>query len=78
MARELLMVIGGTIKHSVFRKVLSGKVVITNPEEFANYADSILKSISVLYVGNVIYLDLRKSAESKIHLGYFANTLHTL
>ena len=53
MARELLMVIGGTIKHSVFRKVLSGKVVITNPEEFANYADSILKSISVLCVRNV-------------------------
>ena len=33
--------IGGTVKNTVFRKVLSGEVVISSPEEFARYANHI-------------------------------------
>ena len=45
--------VGGTIKHAVFRKILSNQVVINTPKEFATYADSLLKSINVVYVGNL-------------------------
>ena len=44
---------GGTIKHAVFRKILSNQVVINTPKEFATYADSLLKSINVVYVGDL-------------------------
>ena len=33
--------IGGTVKNTVFRKVLSGEVVIGSPEGFAQYANQI-------------------------------------
>ena len=33
--------IGDTVKNTVFRKVLSGGVVISSPEEFARYANHI-------------------------------------
>ena len=33
--------IGGTVKNTVFRKVLSGEVVIGSPEEFTQYANQI-------------------------------------
>ena len=33
--------IGGTVKNTVFRKVISGEVVISSPEEFARYANHI-------------------------------------
>ena len=45
--------VGGTIKHAVFRKILSNQVVINTPKEFATYADSLLKSINVVYVGEL-------------------------
>ena len=45
--------VGGTIKHAVFRKILSNQVVINTPKEFATYADSLLKSINVVYVGDL-------------------------
>ena len=31
--------IGGTVKNTVFRKVLSGEVVIGSPKELARYAN---------------------------------------
>ena len=37
--------ISGTVKHAVFRHVLSNKVVIKSPQEFAEYADSIRPNI---------------------------------
>ena len=36
-------------KHSVFRHVLSKKVVIKSPKHFAEYADSILLNISIIF-----------------------------
>lgn len=42
--------IGGTIKNSVFRRVLSKEVVISGPEHFATFADSILPSINVKFI----------------------------
>ena len=32
--------IGGSVKHAVYRNVLSKKVIIENPQQFASYADS--------------------------------------
>ena len=40
--------IGGTVKHAV----LSNKVVITSPKHFAEYTNSILPKISVLFLDN--------------------------
>ena len=42
--------VGGTIKHRVFRDVKSGKVAIKNAEHFAEYADTILRGITSLYM----------------------------
>lgn len=42
--------IGGCIKNYVFRAVLSGKVVINNPLQFAEYAQANLKGIACLYM----------------------------
>ena len=39
--KESMDGIGGTVKNTVFRKVLSGEVVIGSPEEFAQYANQI-------------------------------------
>ena len=39
--------IGGRVKHSVFRRVLSKRVVIEGPQHFAEYANSILPKIQV-------------------------------
>ena len=39
--------IGGTVKNTVFHKVLSGKVVIGSPQEFARYANQICQVDSV-------------------------------
>ena len=41
--------IGGTVKNTVFRKVLSGEVVIGSPEEFAQYANQIYQ-VDSLYL----------------------------
>ena len=40
--------IGGSLKNIVFRAVKSGKVVISTPEEFAQYADKAIAGISSL------------------------------
>ena len=42
--------IGGSVKNFVFRAVLSNKVVINTPEEFAIYADSNIKGISCIFL----------------------------
>ena len=44
--------IGGTVKHAVFRHVLSNRFVIKLPKHFAEYADSILPKIQVLFLAN--------------------------
>ena len=59
--------IGGSIKHAVYRNVLSKKVIIENPQQFASYADSILPNIQVMFVGNDelkldLYDECRKNA----------------
>ena len=41
--------IGDTVKNTVFRKALSGKVVIGSPKEFARYANQICK-VDSLYL----------------------------
>ena len=41
--------IGGTVKNTVFRKVLSGKVVIRSPEDFTRYANQICQ-VDSLYL----------------------------
>ena len=48
--RALWISIGGTIKHRVFRDVMSEKVSIKNAEHFACYADLILNGITSLYM----------------------------
>ena len=42
--------IGGCVKSMVFRAVLSEKVVIYSPGNFARYADNNLKGVSVLFM----------------------------
>ena len=42
--------IGGCVKNMVFRTVLSKKVAIHSPEDFASYADSNIKGVSVLFM----------------------------
>ena len=50
--------VGGTVKHAVFRHVLSNKVVIKPPQQFAEYEDSILPNISVIFVDDdILQLD---------------------
>ena len=41
--------VGGTIKNTVFRKVQSKEVVIQGPKHFAEFAYSVLPSITVLF-----------------------------
>ena len=43
--------IGGTVKNLVYRRVLSGDVVINTPKEFANFADQII-SVDCLFLEN--------------------------
>ena len=42
--------VGGTVKNVVFRDVKSGKCTITSPEEFADFANKRLESITTLYL----------------------------
>ena len=46
--------IGGTVKHAVYRHVLSKQVVIASPQDFANYANEICWGINVVLVKNWI------------------------
>ena len=45
--------IGGTMKHAVFRHVLSKQVAIESSKHFAKYADSTLPNISVIFVDDL-------------------------
>ena len=51
--------IGGRVKHSVFRRVLSKQIVIESPKHFAEYANSILPKKEVVFVD-----------EDQMELGY--------
>ena len=37
--------IDGSVKHAVYRNVLSKKIIIESPQQLASYADSILPNI---------------------------------
>ena len=40
--------IGGSVKHAVYRNVLSKKIIIESPQQLASYADSISPNIQVM------------------------------
>ena len=42
--------IGGFLKNSIYRDVMSGKCVIDTPKQFAEYAESAVKGITSLYL----------------------------
>ena len=42
--------VGGTVKNVVFQDVKSGKCTITSPEEFADFVNKSLESITTLYL----------------------------
>ena len=44
--------IGGTVKHAVYSHVLTNRVVIKSPKQFAEYANEILPKITAQYVEN--------------------------
>ena len=44
--------IGGTVKHAVYSHVLTNRVAIKYPRQFAKYANEILQKITVQYVEN--------------------------
>ena len=44
--------IGGTLKNAVYRDVKSGKAIIKDAKEFAEYADKAIKGISSLYMSS--------------------------
>ena len=41
-----------SVKHTVYRNVVSKKVIIESPQQFASYSESILPNIQVMCVGN--------------------------
>ena len=40
--------IDGSVKHAVYRNVLSKKIIIESPQQLASYAGSILPNIQVM------------------------------
>ena len=44
--------IGGTLKNTVYRDVKSGKTIINDAKEFAEYAHKTIKRISSLYMSS--------------------------
>ena len=44
--------IGGTLKNTVYRDVKSGKTIINDAKEFAEYAPKTIKGISTLYMSS--------------------------
>ena len=69
--------IDGTVKHAVFRHVLSNKVVTTSPQQFAEYADSILPNISVIFVDDdILQLDYYKECREKAVCVYGTLKVH--
>ena len=55
--------IRGTLKNAVYRDVKSGKAIINDAREFAEYVDKTIKGISFLYMCpvNMLLLNRRKS-----------------
>lgn len=66
--------VGGTVKHAVYRHVLSGRVVIKTPQQFAEYADSILEKVSVVYLEQSD-LELQHHNECREQAIYIKGTL---
>ena len=62
--------IGGTVKNTVFRKVLSGGVVISSPEEFARYANHICHI-------DPLYLPTAEIPDEPVDVQYSSGTLKT-
>ena len=54
--------IGGTVKNIIFRKVLSGEVVIGSPEEFARYSNQICQ-VDSLYLPTAKILDVPEDVQ---------------
>ena len=52
--------VGGCVKRSAFKHVLSGKVVISTPGGFATYANDIVNGITVITCLNQKYLKSRR------------------
>ena len=48
--------IGGTLKNAVYRDVKSGKAIINDAKEFAEYADITIKGISSLYMSSEVVI----------------------
>ena len=44
--------IGGTLKNAVYLDVRSGRAIINDAKEFAEYADKIIQGISSLYMSS--------------------------
>lgn len=44
--------VGGTVKGAVHRKVMTKQVVLVGPMHFAEFAQSILRGIKVVFVSN--------------------------
>ena len=71
--------IGGSVKHAFYRNVLSEKVIIENPQQFAAYADSILPNIQVIFVGNgELKLDLYDECRKNAVYVYGALKVHKI
>ena len=63
--------IGGAVKNTVFHKVLSGKLVIGSPEEFARYANQICQVDS-------LYLSTAEIPDEPENVQYSFSILDTL
>ena len=64
--------IDGTIKHAVYRHILSKQVAIASPQDFAEYANKICQGISVLFVKD---RDLSYHDECRANAQYVKGTL---
>ena len=65
--------IGGTVKSTIFHKVLSGEVVIGSPEEFAQYANQICQ-VNSLYLPTA---EIPDEPEDVKYLSSIPDTLKT-
>ena len=69
--------IGGTVRHAVFRHVLSNKVVIKSLQQFAEYADSILPNISGIFIDDgILQLDYYEECREKAAYVYGTLKVH--
>ena len=69
--------IGGTVKHAVFRHVLSNKVVIKSPQQFDEYADYTLPNMSVIFADDdILQLDYYEEYREKAVYVYGTLKVH--